>query len=292
VITVATCAVCGSTELSPFSRVAPGPDHLHSAQVRCRTCGLFISQPRADVAEMDAYYRSRYYETHWADAEPLWQLNLRMHARHTLPALDALAGAWLPKPGSRVLEVGCGYGSMLMSMVRRGYRVVGTELSAKAAAFCRSKELDVVISRVPPVRPGSFDVVIARHVIEHVSDPREFVQTLVAAARPGGVIFIETENSCISQYAWERIRARALWRPLPFRSSRDHTYVFAARHLERLLREEGCSEVRTMSFDEQADRESLHWRLYKGLFRTIDRAMGGGELLAAAGRLPLRGSAS
>jgi len=225
VIAVTACAVCGSTKLSPFSQAAPGPDHLHSAQVRCRTCGVFISQPRADVPEMDTYYRSHCYETHWADAEHLWQLNLLMHQRHTLPALDALAGAWMPKPGSRVLEIGCGYGSMLTTMSKRGYRVIGSELSAKAAAFCRSKELDVVISRVPPVRPGSFDIVIARH-------------------------------------------------------------------LGRLLREAGCSEVRTMSFSEQADRESLHWRLYKGLFRTIDRAMGGGELLAAAGRLPLRGSAS
>ena len=133
---------------------------------------------------------------------------------------------------------------------------------------------------------------IARHVIEHVSDPREFVQTLVAAARPGGVIYIETENNWISQYAWERIRAYLQGRPRPFRSSRDHTYVFAASHLMRLLREAGCSEVRTMSFGEPANRESLHWRLYKGLFRAIDRATGGGELLAAAGRLPLGGSAS
>lgn len=291
-ITVAACAVCGSTALSPFSQVPPGPDHLHSAQVRCRTCGLFISQPRADVPEMDAYYRSHYYETHWADAESLWQANVLAHQRYTMPVFDSLTRGWMPKPGSKVLEIGCGYGSMLTTMRERGYRVTGTELSAKAAAFCRSKGLDVVISRVPPVQPGSFDIVIARHVIEHVSDPRDFVQTLVTAARPGGVILIETENSWTSQYAWERIRARVLGRPGPFRSSRDHTYVFGVRHLMRLLREAGCAEVRTMSFGEYAEHESLHWRLYKALFRTIDRATGGLELIAAAGRLPLGGSAS
>jgi 2-polyprenyl-3-methyl-5-hydroxy-6-metoxy-1,4-benzoquinol methylase len=136
------------------------------------------------------------------------------------------------------------------------------------------------------VRARSFDLVIARHVIEHVGDPREFVHSLTAAAKPGAVILIETENSWISQYAWDRIRARAMGRAAPFRSSRDHTYVFAARHLSRLLREAGCAEVRSMSYCEPADHEAFHWWLYKGLFRAIDRAVGGGELLVAVGRLP------
>ena len=46
----------------------------------------------------------------------------------------------------------------------------------------------------------------------------------------------------------------------------------------------GCDWAASTSFAEIPDGESLHWRLYKGLFRTIDRLAGGGEMVMAAGR--------
>jgi hypothetical protein len=42
--------------------------------------------------------------------------------------------------------------------------------------------------------------------------------------------------------------------------------------------------VRTRSFSFRPTRESLHWRLYKGLLRALDRRIGHGEFLMAVGR--------
>lgn len=283
--------MCGSTELVPFAASQFLQDQLHFAQVRCSGCGLLIAQPQASADEMDRYYRQHYYQERWSDEEGLWQQNTLEHQRYTLPTLRRLCAGAMDPP-RRVLEIGCGYGAMLSALAAAGHRTTGMEPSQKAAAFCRRNGLAMVIGRFPdvPFRAGSFDMVVARHVIEHVSDPRGFVNGLVQLAEPGGFIVIETENAWIAQYAWDRLRHQVRGYIPPFRSSTDHTFVFRPAHLERLMREAGCSFVRTGSFTEKPDHESVHWRLYKGLFRSIDRLTGGGEFLMAVGRRAKTGS--
>ena len=100
----------------------------------------------------------------------------------------------------------------------------------------------------------------------------------------------ETENARIAQYAWDRLRYQVRGRIPPFRSSTDHTFVFRPAHLERLMREAGCTFVRTVSFADRPDHESVHWRLYKGLLRSIDRLTGGGEFVMAVGQRAKVGS--
>lgn len=282
---VASCPVCGGVALLPFAADQFG-DQLHFAQARCVDCRLVISQPQASDDEMKDYYQHRYYEQHWSDAPALWTQNTSRHERATLPAFKQLWSGWI-RPGGRVLEVGCGYGAMLHVLRAEGFDPIGVDPSLRAVSFCRSRGLRVTVGAAPdlPFGETSFDVVIARHVIEHVPMPPAFVSALAGLVRPGGVLVFETENIWTSQYAWDRVRAFATARIPPFRSSTDHTFVFAASHLERLLLQEGgCTDVRIRVFNDVPEHESLHWRLYKGTFRQIDRLTGLGEYLLAMGR--------
>lgn len=49
------------------------------------------------------------------------------------------------------------------------------------------------------------------------------------------------------------------------------------------MTESSCEDVRTAAFS-YTGPESLHWRLYKGLFRNLDRMTGHGDYLIAVGR--------
>jgi len=175
---------------------------------------------------------------------------------------------------------------MLGVLREAGFRTRGCDLSPRAVAVCRSRGLDVVEGKTPgiPLPPAAFDLSIARHLIEHLPGARVFVKEMVGLVRPGGVVVIVTEDAWISQYGWDRLRARVLGRIPPVRSSPDHTFVFQASHLRALLSEAGCDDVRTRSFSVRPARESLHWRLYKGLFRALDERIGHGEFLMAVGR--------
>ncbi len=249
-------------------------------------CGLLVAQPQASEAEMDFYYERVFFEEHWPDAESQWAITSDVYRRHEFPLMQRLWADWPPPMGGAVVEIGCGYGVLLGLLREAGYNARGYEMSGKAVAFCRARRLDVVEGKGPgvPLPRGTFDVSVAMQVIEHVADPRGFVKDLVELVRPGGVIVLVTEDSWISQYAWDRCRARLLGRIPPFRSSTDHTFVFRGGHLEALLSEAGCDDVRARAFSYVPDGESPHWRLYKGFFRTFDRVLGHGEYLMAVGR--------
>jgi 2-polyprenyl-3-methyl-5-hydroxy-6-metoxy-1,4-benzoquinol methylase len=271
--------LCGSPELEPFAR-ARGPG-LHAAQARCRGCALLIADPQADAAEMDAYYAGPFYEREWSDPGAVERENHAMYRRYEWPLLSSL---WAPRPpprGGTIGEVGCGYGVMLRLLAEQGYRVLGCELGPRAVAHCRGLGLEVSTGHQLAAR--QLDAVVALQVIEHVPDPRAFVGELVAAVRPGGVVAVATEDAVTAQYAWQRALDRVRGRVPEYRSSTDHTFVFQARHLEQLLAEAGCESVRARSYSRVPARESLHWKLYKGLLRAVDRATGHGELLMALG---------
>ena len=108
-----------------------------------------------------------------------------------------------PLAGGAVAELGCGYGVMRALLRDVDFRVRGCEVSSKAVACCRSEGLDVVEGKAPgiPLPKQSFDLAIAMHVIEHVSDPNSFVQEIVELVYPGGGIVIVSDGIFIKGYS-------------------------------------------------------------------------------------------
>lgn len=77
-------------------------------------------------------------------------------------------------PGGRILEVGCGNGKTAVALAKRGFRVTGMDFSQKAIDICRELILDAdfVCASVLniPFENGSFDGIVAFHVLEHLTD--------------------------------------------------------------------------------------------------------------------------
>ncbi len=98
-------------------------------------------------------------------------------------------------PGARTLEVGCGNGSVSAWLAERvapsGHAVaMDLDLTLVDRASAPTLELrqgDIVAG---PVEPGTFDLVTARAVLHHVSDPDAAVHHLVESLAPGGAILL------------------------------------------------------------------------------------------------------
>jgi len=80
------------------------------------------------------------------------------------------------RPGLRVLELGCGNGKTFSAILEKNCEVVGVDFSSTAAILCRSlipetARGDIALAdvRYLPFADASFDVVIAFHVIGHLS---------------------------------------------------------------------------------------------------------------------------
>ncbi|MGW6771117.1 methyltransferase domain-containing protein [Streptomyces sp. NPDC055037] len=105
---------------------------------------------------------------------------------------------WLPGAPSRVLDLGCGTGSLALLAAERGHRVTAVDLSPRMVALARSKlagtDAEVLVGDAgrPPVGERTFDVVLARHVVWMLPDPEEALRHWASLLRPGGrLVLIE-----------------------------------------------------------------------------------------------------
>ncbi|MFH8421324.1 class I SAM-dependent methyltransferase [Streptomyces sp. NPDC018038] len=111
--------------------------------------------------------------------------------------LDLVARKLNLKEGDRLLDVGCGWGSMALHAAREyGARVVGITLSREQAAYARKRIAeegltDLVEIRVQDYRDvtdGPFDAVSSIGMAEHVGAVRyrEYADILYGLLKPGG----------------------------------------------------------------------------------------------------------
>jgi SAM-dependent methyltransferase len=114
----------------------------------------------------------------------------RLVARATAEAIEPLLDAAGVTAGTRVLDVGCGLGTLAAAAAARGARATGVDLAEGMleAARRRHPELELVLGDVEdlPFADGAFDAVAAAFVINHLPDPERGASELVRVARPGG----------------------------------------------------------------------------------------------------------
>lgn len=113
-----------------------------------------------------------------------------------------IAAKLLLRPGMRVLDIGCGWGGMALSLARdHGVQVLGVTLSQEqhrvASARARAAGLDGRVAfRLADYRSveGSFDRIVSVGMFEHVGVPhyREYFRTVRDRLAPDGVALIHT----------------------------------------------------------------------------------------------------
>lgn len=276
------CSICGGGFFKPYGKTVKGSG-LHFSQIKCVGCGLIISQPQAEKAEMDAFYQKVYYQEKWPEST----VELNSDKFH-LGKLFRLLGR--EYRSARVLDVGCGYGKTLSLFKELGNDCYGCDISQKAVEYAKKHfGLDhVVCGDASFYQEEPFDLVISSHVIEHLPDPVSHLDRLKQLTKPGGRIVVGTENSESSQLSFERTLHRLKGGAPKFITSQEHTYVFSAANLSRLFQLSGLHEVKALCYNEVPREENLpesfHWFLYKGSFRFIDRLLGLGSYLLVAGR--------
>jgi SAM-dependent methyltransferase len=113
--------------------------------------------------------------------------------------LDGMAAVLAGPPArrpARILEIGCGQGDLLEALVARGAghaaaigydpawrrRPLPPGLRIEAAMFAAGDE------------KGGFDLVYARHALEHVADPVALLRAMAASLAPGGRLCLEVPD--------------------------------------------------------------------------------------------------
>lgn len=153
---------------------------------RCNATGLHWYTP-AEAAGRSGLY-SQLETRDWYYMANKWEF---------YAALDAING----KQGScEILEVGVGFGHFLTLATEKGHKASGVEMNKTAVQRVRAQgyqvyEGDLIsLSRQTDAR---FDVVCAFQVLEHVPDPGDFLQGMIAVLRPGGKVILSIPNAAV-----------------------------------------------------------------------------------------------
>jgi 2-polyprenyl-3-methyl-5-hydroxy-6-metoxy-1,4-benzoquinol methylase len=164
-----------------------------------------------------------------------------------------------------LLDVGCGEGSFLAAMAKRGWNVTGVDFDEAATnAARRAHGLDVHTGTIDTIVASgmTFNVVTASHVIEHVPDPVEFLVQCLRLLRPGGCVVLRTPNA----QSWGHRRYGRAWRGL---EPPRHLHIFTTAALNACARKAGFEHSRCFTSSRGAEiiLTESHFLETKGSFR-------------------------
>jgi O-antigen biosynthesis protein len=219
IVSLAACPICGETA---YSVLGERIDEI--AVLQCQRCrmGRVATRP-LDTA---AYYSDSYYSG--VEASEAGYSDYAMVAAHSL--------AWAGKlirllcAGGKVLDVGCADGHLLRQL-GPAYELYGIEVNQRLRERCQRAGIrmlgaDICDESLPLDYGGTFDVIAAIAVLEHVPDIRTALDRIRSLLAPEGVLVFEVPLLSAT-------RDNRIW----FSSSLEHVYYPTLQGLAFLFRD-------------------------------------------------------
>ena len=161
------------------------------------------------------------------------------------------------RPGERILDVGSGLGQLTRALARAAGpagHVVGVERDPEqmhealrqAGAAGEDGLVDFRVGGAVDLpldddQWGTFDIVHARFLLEHVPDPPAVVGAMVRAARPGGRIVLEDDDHDVLRFFPELPETRRLWEAYFRTYAKFGRDPYVGRRLVAMLHQAGAT---------------------------------------------------
>jgi SAM-dependent methyltransferase len=240
------CLVCGRTA---FRARFTATDRLYGTTqsefqiVECEACGLMRLYPVPAPEELPRYYPAHYWYA------PDTSVAARLEEAYRRLVLDdhmrfvarALAESGVSGP---VLDVGCGGGLFPRLLRARGFAAIGLDSSPEAAAIAwRTNGVPALCGDLAhaPLGAATCAGVTMFHVLEHLYDPRAYLDAARVLLKPNGRLVVQVPNAD----SWQFRLLGSRWNGLDVPR---HITDFRARDLEALLAAAGFEVLRRKHF--------------------------------------------
>ena len=253
------CPVCGASAVYDFT----GEDLMFGTPGsydygRCTGCGAVFQVPMPDTEQIAAFYPDDYEQYQAESPKRLKNIekgalravhgyrHLNVHGKYILAGklLGRMKYRNTPpfRNGRQALDIGCGNGKFLLKLRALGWEAQGVEFNAGAVAVCHDSGLKVFHGDLESAdfADGSFDMVSARHLIEHLPDPNSFMAEVARILKPGGYLYIRTPSSS----ALGRKLFGKYWFP---NEVPRHLVLYSPENLALLARMHGLTKARIIT---------------------------------------------
>jgi ubiquinone/menaquinone biosynthesis C-methylase UbiE len=150
--------------------------------------------------------------------------------------LDFLAKTNLLKPTDKILEIGCGIGSVVFELSKQGYDITGTDISQEAIAYGLKKygniKLQVQPAEILQFEDQAFNIVMSFDLFEHIAQVDRHITEVYRVLRPGGYYLFQTPNK-YSNTIFETFKSKS------FKWRHAHPSLHTPRQLKKRLAKYG-----------------------------------------------------
>lgn len=162
---------------------------------RCAGCDFLFTQDPPLPEQAGRYYKGEEYISHSDSQEGL--VNKLYHQARDFMLGRKYALVNKVAKGKRLLDYGTGTGYFTDFMVRKGYQAQGIEIDEDARTYGRKKfgiTVDAPAALFEELTPNSFDVISLWHVLEHLYDPKKYLNRFNELLTNDGKLIIAVPN--------------------------------------------------------------------------------------------------
>lgn len=244
------CNLCGRDETGQVHQ--RDRNGLKVTTVICRHCGLLYLNPRMNREWYGKYYRTEYraqmarFKGKSPEAPDFTRM-FEKATRHGIGLAERFKGSWT---NGLTIEVGSSSGGVLNGIRQTlGLEVMGIEPSPDESQEANARGVKTVCALIENVGeeiPPAANVLCTQS-LNHLLDPRYFLEWSHRRLQPGGRLVLEVMNfrHVFRHFGWIE-RAIQI----------DHTYMFVPEVLEVFVRAAGFRVLR-MEADETRPAEEL-----------------------------------
>lgn len=209
----------------------------------CQNCQVLFLYPQPTTKVIKDFYVNKYKQEAALDRKN----ELIKRSKIIIKKLLKLNPA-----GKTLLDIGSGYGYFLNEARKHNLKVLGIEPSIFLYRHSvKNFKLPILNQTfeeyIKRNKKDTFDFIILIHVIEHIPDPKTFINKTAKLLKPGGILYIETPNLNSHLFFSEKQRYTFLTPP-------DHLYIFSLQCFET---SKNCIQLQLISYSTYSYPEHL-----------------------------------
>lgn len=187
-----SCNLCSSSDVKIYATFP-----LYTL-LKCSDCGLLFTD-QSSVRSSFLYDKDYFNSVHtnfFATSKQGYEKYLKS-SKKLKNFVHVLEKIKRRKPTGKFLDIGCATGVFLDLARKRGYDVLGVDVSSFACKYATDTfQVPTKCGKLEELHlPGKqFDIITMWDVLEHVNDPKMFLNEVSRILKDDGVIFILTIN--------------------------------------------------------------------------------------------------